>query len=873
MNQQTDRLEYGAKIVLYIVAALLPLWFVPVPIGVELGREITFGGLIVFGVILWILSVLARGEIRYQRSPILYAAALLLVVFAASSIISKTALTAPFWTDAIAEKLSTLVAGLLLMILAGGTLRSRKDAGKAVYVLIFSGIISAIITMLQMVFSVPVYSRLVAFAQGVDFNPIGTVNALALFYVMLLVMAVGLLSACGRSSERGSSCGRSPEGGSSAASGGRGKWARYVLIAAIPIFLIDLAAINFKTAWIVLLGSSMFVFGLTFRGIRSAGQNRERKGFGLNYSVTIGLIAVSIVMLLVRTQMIGPRNLQSEVSPTHGATLDVAKSVFREGPRAALFGSGPGTFGLDWSKYKNVSVNQTVFWNIRFNQGASWLTTLAATTGILGVFAYLLFLAIPFLLFLKRILNLGGFGTNGANEERDDSGNSGNAGLSLPTAAFLGLVALILSAFLYSASLSTVLLLFLMISVISVMLADGRAKEVADAARAGSEDGRNGNKESFWDIENATIRFEHPWTVFLSSLVIILFLSLGVAAMYFEVGRMRAAFAVQAGVEAFNKNDVDKSIAEFERAAGLEPSNFQHYQSLSQIHASKINDLIQRALKGENVQQSFQAEVSRAVNASQASVALNPQEPSVWRIQGRVYETIIPFIQGSERLAFDSYGRAADLDPLNPTAWIDLGRAKVAFADRLQTILSQQQISAADRAAAEQARAGALTDAMQAFQKAADVKPDFAAAHFLLAQTAIRMNNIQAAIKSAENARLAAPFDIGVAFQLGLLYYQNNNLDQAQAEFERTVSLDANYSNARYFLGLIYDKKGDKKNAMAQFEKVYAMNPENQEIKKIMENLQKGKGALEGVVPPAQPPERRKDTPVGEKSGETRNPR
>jgi hypothetical protein len=49
-------------------------------------------------------------------------------------------------------------------------------------------------------------------------------------------------------------------------------------------------------------------------------------------------------------------------------------------------------------------------------------------------------------------------------------------------------------------------------------------------------------------------------------------------------------------------------------------------------------------------------------------------------------------------------------------------------------------------------------------------------------------------------------------------------------------------------LGLVYDQKGEKEKAKQEFEIVTQLNPENQEIKKILENLEKGLPALEGIT-------------------------
>jgi hypothetical protein len=51
-------------------------------------------------------------------------------------------------------------------------------------------------------------------------------------------------------------------------------------------------------------------------------------------------------------------------------------------------------------------------------------------------------------------------------------------------------------------------------------------------------------------------------------------------------------------------------------------------------------------------------------------------------------------------------------------------------------------------------------------------------------------------------------------------------------------------------LGLVYDQKGEKDKSLKEFEEVLALNPGNEEVKKIVENLKKGLPALEGILTP-----------------------
>ena len=50
---------------------------------------------------------------------------------------------------------------------------------------------------------------------------------------------------------------------------------------------------------------------------------------------------------------------------------------------------------------------------------------------------------------------------------------------------------------------------------------------------------------------------------------------------------------------------------------------------------------------------------------------------------------------------------------------------------------------------------------------------------------------------------------------------------------------------------------------MEQFQKIAELNPDNAEVKKIIENLKAGKVALAGIAPP---PQQRTEAPISEKT-------
>ena len=74
------------------------------------------------------------------------------------------------------------------------------------------------------------------------------------------------------------------------------------------------------------------------------------------------------------------------VRPSWQSTFDVAQKVYTKTP---VFGSGPGTFGAEWLKYRDASLNSTAFWNVDFTSGIGFIPTSLVTTGIVGAVAWI----------------------------------------------------------------------------------------------------------------------------------------------------------------------------------------------------------------------------------------------------------------------------------------------------------------------------------------------------------------------------------------------------------------------------------------------------------------------------------------------------
>jgi len=260
------------------------------------------------------------------------------------------------------------------------------------------------------------------------------------------------------------------------------------------------------------------------------------------------------------------------------------------------------------------------------------------------------------------------------------------------------------------------------------------------------------------------------------------------------------------------------------------------------------------------------------IQAGQQATRVNSTDPLNWRTLAAIYENNIAIVGGSDKFAVSNYTEAARRNTQNPAEYLNVARAYVRSADNIQNQINRLQrsgetVSDEDIGRAMAERANSLENALENIQKAISLKGDYASAHFLSSQIYERQGNRALAIQKTLETRNLNPFDTGVGYQLGLLYYLDNQTEKARGEFERVISLSSTFSNARYFLGLAYDRLGERARAIEQFEKIAEFNPENSEVERILKNLKGGEEALYRIVPPALPPQERIKPPLDDTGG------
>ncbi|OGZ34598.1 MAG: hypothetical protein A2Y98_00330 [Candidatus Portnoybacteria bacterium RBG_19FT_COMBO_36_7] len=595
-------------------------------------------------------------------------------------------------------------------------------------------------------------------------------------------------------------------------------WQSVVFVGIAAFLLFTIIAMNFANVWWVLIGVMVLVVGI---GIMKRGRASQTRMI-----LAMVILAMALMLTLTKINISGNwLNIPAEVSPTFGTTIEIDKGALSEN---LFLGSGPGTFAYNWELFRSTAINQTIFWNVRFTQGISKVFSMPSTLGIIGAGFWLLVVIF--------------FAFWGAFKLMSRKGENWNLAFAFYS-AWLFLAGM---QFFYPTNLTLEFLFWLTLGA-SLFLIKSLVKEGEAVEDRG--------------IISLSFKKESPLASVLAFLLVI-FLVLTISFFYLGFNYWRADAAFQRGLTAsLNEGNLEKGYNEVVTAMSLNPYNDTYQNALSQIALLRVN---QEMLKPASADRDKQVQnlIADAVNLSKAAADINPQNPDNWIQRGIVYRSVLGYLPGADEWMLKSFSEASKLQPKNPYTFFEMGRSYSLLVDYVlaQGTDQESQAKAIDY----------LNKAEEEFNKAIEAKSDYSPAHYQLALIYDRRNQTASAIAKMEITKASFPEDIGVAFQLGLLYYKNQDFEKSRVEFERAIAMDQNYSNARYFLGLIYDKQKNKEKAIEQFNRIAQLNPENQEVKNILANLANGREALSGIVPPAAAPEQRADVPVQEKQPETR---
>jgi tetratricopeptide (TPR) repeat protein len=577
------------------------------------------------------------------------------------------------------------------------------------------------------------------------------------------------------------------------------KWLRIVYGIGIAVSIISLLLINYPLIWwSILISSVLFIaFGVF-----------KRNFFDLRWlSIPIFFFVLALFFIIVNP-LIGVYQRPVEIYLNQSSTLDIALKTIKDKP---ILGSGPGTFIFDFSKYRKQEFNQSPLWSLRFDAGASKVLTNLTTTGILGLLALLALIgSVTYygIVFITRE-------TEGINGTKIKIIERDSVFRIIISGVFISFLVQAIIYFLYSSSFSLDFTFFFLIACFIGLISERKEYNLSPS--------------SF-----LTLGF-----TLLFTLVFIF----GLGLIILEGQRYIAEVNYKSGILAFASGQKEKGTLNFEKAISQNSNVDIYLTDLSQAYLSLVSDLIAKKDLSNSEKERLSVLLNNSINASKIATEVNPNNVSNWAIHAFVYQNLIGIFPGSEDWAIKSYDKASSLDSKNPYYLTQKG---IVFLTKAYGV---------DKDSA-QAKKQDLDSAKIEFDKAIQLKSDYALARFQLAMVLQAQGKTDQVMPALQEAKKYALNDVGLSFQIGILYYQDKDYKNAQAEFERTISLNPDYANALYFLSLTYSALGQNGKAISTITKVLKLNPENQEVKKVLENLNNGIDPLSGIKEevPAQLP-------------------
>ncbi|MFZ1074940.1 MAG: tetratricopeptide repeat protein [Minisyncoccia bacterium] len=552
-----------------------------------------------------------------------------------------------------------------------------------------------------------------------------------------------------------------------------------LLIVAGAISLFLLAVQNSTLVWVLLaiVSLGLFVESVMRRGSKGADADIDDsvvleeespvEAGGGTRSLVFPLTVLAISLFFLIGSTLGNALASSlhitilNIRPSWQSTFSVAHSVYGTSP---IFGTGPSTFGADWLKYRDPSLNTTVFWDVDFTSGIGFIPTSFATIGILGILAWLAFFGLFLVLGLRTLI---------FRSSKD---------------AYVQYVSIL--SFLASVYLFTIAV-FDLPNVVILGLAFVFAGLFVSTTRYAA----NGKQ---WGIVFS--RSPRLGFVIVFSLTILLLAS--VVAAYALVGRYiavkelaDASTAFAAGNYALAEQSAQNAVAFAPNAAAYQVEAGVATAHLSQIASSST-------LPAAAAQQQFQNELSAGITAALTATRYAPNDYQNWLALGNLYGQAVPIgVSGAYSAAATAYKKAETLNPTNP---------------QIPYILAQLDIVNKDTKSAE-------ADLKTAIQ----LKPDYTAAIFLLSQLEVQDGNLKDALTAALAAAYFTPNDPNILFQVGLLSAASGDYATAEKALQGSVAANPQFANARYFLAAIYAKNGDYSDATQQIQAVSAMSADN----------------------------------------------
>jgi tetratricopeptide (TPR) repeat protein len=497
--------------------------------------------------------------------------------------------------------------------------------------------------------------------------------------------------------------------------------------------------------------------------------------------------------------------IQPEASINYSLSFDIAKEAIKNNP---LFGSGPGTYGYNFSLHRPKDLNRSGQYDIRFYSDRGAFMESISTVGLAGMIS----LVVVVLTYVSTAVHA-------FMRSQDDDVKMISLGLFISS-----VVALIYGMF--WAVDGVIIIYGILIGALTIGLLRGSLSSDVDQKLSLTMASSPQHALSF---------------AFLSILV-----AVGVIFGFVTLGKMFVA-DVHAGnaLRARATGDFTRSSDLFRKAVVLNAQEGRYFTVISQYGLDLANVELAKPEEERNNDAVVQY-VNGATGAAASGKELMPNDVLANETKGFVYENSGGFVSGAVPAALSAYERAGELEPFNPYLDIAVGRLKLVEAQ-------------AQGEGAEAEKNEIIEDAKTYFESAKEKTTFdyegqslslFAPAHYYLSVVEEALGNTDEAIDAMTTALQVTQFNTGSQQQLlsrqinygfnlaRLLQVRGTDEDMKNAEnlLQQIIGVNDQEVNSHLSLGLLYERQGKRDEAVSEYKKILEIIP--QEDEKARENIQ-----------------------------------
>ena len=560
-------------------------------------------------------------------------------------------------------------------------------------------------------------------------------------------------------------------------------WAKVGVVMAILILVI----INWWILWVVAIAGMFALVAL--------GSLNSRRFKMSRFLLPLIIIVCGVFLMVVKLDLsLIKKNIPAEVSPSYSLSMRIANSVLKD---KFISGYGPENFSIAFDRFGSDVLSNTTLTDAKFYDSSSEFFNFVVQGGVVSGAAVVFFVAyVAWGIFKPRKRDV-------AQDELDD-------GIMATT------VAMLTALFIYPFNMSLMFVSYVVVGLAALNIW--------------------GNRKMYFSIEKS------PFLSLLSSLGFIVGLILVLIVSYFGflfyISDFKYALAL-------SESDNQKKADILAEAVRYNQYNDVYYRALSQVALNLLSSEINKPKDNPQRGAKIQNYVVSSIDFAKKATELQPYEFLNWFNLGLVYRNLLSLVDNVDKLAEDTFKKAAELRPGDASPHYQIGSLYMNEGDLLL------QVAASNSSSSAKAREGAIvaySKAETALKKAVDVSSNFGLAIYSLGVVYEREGKLNDSIKQLEKI---APFNSnqpGLMFELGLLYYRAGRKDDAVSQLQRAIFLAPDYANAHWYLSLIYEEKDDIPSAIDQLNKILSVevNKENPTVTAKLNQLKTGKK----TVPP-----------------------